>query len=143
MKALERTHGWIWLFRHQPLTIRLLAAAAGLLTVAAAFAAPAEADPNADDDFIDALNHAGIDFGEPGNAMAVGAVHLPDARPAGRQLRRGRGKRPEAAACHRRWPRCSPRSRFRSYCPAEMANMASGNLSGGCQACRDRRRDAL
>ena len=77
MKALAaRTQRWIWLFRHQPLTIRLLAGAAGLLTVAAAFAAPAEADP-ADDNFIDALNHAGIDFGEPGNAMSVGQSICP------------------------------------------------------------------
>ena len=76
MKALARTHQWIWPFRHQPLTIRLLAAAAGLLTVASAFAAPAEADGNGDD-FIDALNHAGIDFGEPGNAMAVGESICP------------------------------------------------------------------
>ena len=93
---------WTWLFRHQPLTIRLLAAAAGLLTVAAAFAAPAEADPT-DDDFIDALNHAGIDFGEPGNAMAVGN---PSARcspsraatsPAAATSIRRRGMSPEMA----------------------------------------------
>src|ERR1700739_1557928 len=76
MKALQRAQDWIWLFRYQPLTIRLLAAAAGLLTAAAAFAAPAGADP-ADDHFIDELNHAGIDFGEPGTAMALGQSICP------------------------------------------------------------------
>jgi hypothetical protein len=129
MKALRRAHRWIWLFRHQPLTIRLLAAAAGLLTAAAAFAAPAQADPN-DDRFIDALNHAGVEFGEPGNAMAVGQSICPMlAQPGGNFA---------AAASSVTNRGLSPRMAqmfttiaIQMYCPEEMANIASGNLSSG------------
>lgn len=128
MKALPRTHHWTWPFRHQPLTIRLLAAAACLLTVAAAFAAPAEADP-ADDSFIDALNHAGIDFGEPGNAMSVGQSICPMlAQPGGNfaaavQRVRGSGLSPGMA-------KMFTTIAIQMYCPSMMTNIANGNLSG-------------
>ncbi|OBH45166.1 hypothetical protein A5690_01825 [Mycobacterium intracellulare] len=128
MKALARTHQWIWVFRHQPLTIRLLAAAAGLLTVASAFAAPAEAEGNGDD-FIDALNHAGIDFGEPGNAMAVGESICPMLSQPGGSFAAaassisGRGMSPQMASMF-------TTIAIQTYCPQEMANIASGNLSG-------------
>jgi hypothetical protein len=128
MKALERTQDWIWLFRHQPLSIRLLAIAAGLLTAAAAFAAPAEADPN-DDNFIDALNHAGVEFGQPGNAMAVGESICPMiAQPGGSmaaavQRVRGAGLSPAMAQMF-------TTIAIQTYCPTEMANIANGNLSG-------------
>jgi hypothetical protein len=129
MKALARKRGWPWLLRHQPLTIRLLAAAAALLTVAAAFAAPAEADANADDNFIDALNHAGIDFGQPGNAMAVGESVCPMlAQPGGSfagavtSIRR-RGMSPAMAQMF-------TTIAIQSYCPDAMANLANGNVSG-------------
>jgi uncharacterized membrane protein AbrB (regulator of aidB expression) len=130
MKALARTQEWIWLFWHQPLTIRLLALAAGLLTAAAAFAAPAQADPAADDHFIDALNHAGIDFGEPGNAMAVGQSICPMlAQPGGNFA---------AAAASVTHQGLSPQMAklfttiaIQMYCPEEMANIASGNPARG------------
>jgi Protein of unknown function (DUF732) len=128
MKALQRAQDWIWLLRHQPMTIRLLAAAAGLLTAAAAFAAPADADPN-DDSFIDALNHAGVDFGEPGNAMAVGESICPMiAQPGGSmaaavQRVRGSGLSPAMAQMF-------TTIAIQMYCPTEMANIANGNLSG-------------
>lgn len=129
MRALARPGQWIWMFRHQPLTIRLLAAAAGLLTAAAAFAAPAEADP-ADDNFIDALNHAGIDFGEPGNAMSVGQSICPMlAQPGGNFAAVAasvshRGMSPQMA-------RMFTTIAIQTYCPDEMANVMSGNLAGG------------
>lgn len=128
MKALQRTQDWIWLFRHQPLTIRLLAAAAGLLTAVAAFAAPAEADPN-DDSFIDALNHAGVEFGEPGNAMAVGESICPMiAKPGGSvaaavQRLQGSGLSPAMAQMF-------TTIAIQTYCPEEMANILGGNVSG-------------
>jgi hypothetical protein len=128
VKALARTHQWIWVFRHQPFTIRLLAAAAGLLTVASAFAAPAGADGNGDE-FIDALNHAGIDFGEPGNAMSVGESICPMlSQPGGNFAAAassvaGRGMSPTMA-------RMFTTIAIQTYCPEEMANIASGNLSG-------------
>ncbi|OBH88767.1 DUF732 domain-containing protein [Mycobacterium sp. E2989] len=127
MKALARTNRWIWLFRNQPLTVRLLAAAAGLLTAASAFAAPAGAD-NPDDNFIDALNHAGIDFGEPGNAMSVGQSICPMlAQPGGNFAAAassvsGRGMSPMMA-------RMFTTIAIQTYCPEQMANLASGNLS--------------
>lgn len=129
MKALARTQSWVRLFRHQPLTIRLLAAAAALLTVASAFAAPAEADPNADDNFIDALNHAGIDFGQPGNAMAVGEsicpmLAQPGASFAGAVMSiRRRGMSPAMAQTF-------TTIAIQSYCPDAIANLTSGNVSG-------------
>ena len=130
MKALAAgTRRWIWLFLHQPLTIRLLAGAAGLLTVAAAFAAPAEAD-QADDNFIDALNHAGIDFGEPGNAMSVGQSICPMlARPGGNFAAAAasvshRGMSPQMAQMF-------TTIAIQMYCPEEMANIASGNPIAG------------
>ena len=128
MKALARTHRRIVLFRHQPLTIRLLAAAAGLLTVAAALATPAEADTN--DDFIDALNHAGIDFGEPGNAMAVGQSICPMlAEPGGNFAAAAasvsnRGMSPQMAQMF-------TTIAIQMYCPEEVASIANGNLTGG------------
>ncbi|OBI11242.1 hypothetical protein A5712_09690 [Mycobacterium sp. E2327] len=131
MKALTaETQRWIWVFRHQPLTIRLLAATAALLTVAAAFAAPAEADPAADDAFIDALNHAGIDFGEPGNAMSVGESICPMlAQPGGNFAAAAatvshRGLSPQMA-------KLFTTIAIQSYCPQEMANIASGNPAAG------------
>lgn len=128
VKALARTHQWVWVFRRQPFTIRLLAAAAGLLTVASAFAAPAGAEGNGDD-FIDALNHAGIDFGEPGNAMSVGESICPMlSQPGGNFAAAassvaGRGMSPMMA-------RMFTQIAIQTYCPEEMANIASGNLSG-------------
>ncbi len=129
MRSLATTQR-IGLFRHQPLTVRLLAAAAGVVTVAAAFAAPAEADPATDDSFIDALNHAGIDFGEPGNAMAVGESICP-------MLTEPGGNFAEAAASvsHRGlspgMAKMFTTIAIQMYCPQEMANIASGNpLSG-------------
>jgi Protein of unknown function (DUF732) len=128
MKALAKAQHWIWLFRHQPLTIRLLATAAGVLTAAAAFAAPAEADP-ADDNFIDALNHAGIEFGEPGNAMAVGQSICPMlAQPGGNFAGAvagvsHRGMSPQMA-------KMFATIAIQMYCPEEMANITSGNLHG-------------
>jgi Protein of unknown function (DUF732) len=131
MKALAAgPQRWSCVFRHQPLTIRLLAVAAGLLTAAAAFAAPAEADPTADDNFIDALNHAGIDFGEPGNAMSVGQSICPMlAKPGGNFAAAAasvtnRGLSPGMA-------KMFTTIAIQMYCPQEMANIASGNPAAG------------
>jgi hypothetical protein len=129
LKALARTNRRLWLLGHQPLSIRLLAGAAGIVTAAAAFAAPAGADP-VDDNFIDALNHAGIDFGEPGNAMAVGQAICPIlAEPGGNFAAAaarvsGRGMSPQMAQMF-------TTIAIQMYCPEEMASIANGNLTGG------------
>jgi hypothetical protein len=128
MKAPVIAQRWIRLYRHQPLTIRLLAMAAALVTAAAAFTAPAEADP-ADDDFIDALNHAGVEFGEPGNAMAVGQAICPMlAQPGGNFAAVAasvshRGMSPQMA-------RMFTTIAIQVYCPQEIANLAGGNVHG-------------
>src|ERR1700735_2527930 len=67
---------WMSQLNNQPLTARALIGVGCLLTAATAFSATGEADPN-DDNFIDALSHAGIEYGEPGNAMAVGESICP------------------------------------------------------------------
>ena len=78
---------------NQPLMVRVLVGVGCLITVATAFSIPGGADPS-DDNFIDALSHAGIEYGEPGNAMAVGQSICPMLAAAWRQLRRrGVGRR--------------------------------------------------
>ena len=128
MKAVGAAHGWVGMFRHQPLTVRVLAGVAGLLTVAAAFGSPpAEADANQDDGFIDALNHAGVDFGQPGNAMAVGESICPMlAQPGGSFAGavtsvRHQGMSPAMAQMF-------TTIAIQSYCPQVMTNLASGNM---------------
>ena len=117
------TQRWTW-----------LAAAAVMLTAAAAFAAPARAD-RTDDNFIDALNHAGVDFGEPGIAMSLGQSICPMlAQPGGSFAA-------AAASIGRHGVSAQTAQTFttiaiQTYCPDEMANIANtantanGNLSG-------------
>ena len=83
-----------------------------------------------DDNFIDALNHAGVDFGEPGNAMAVGQSICPMlAQPGGSFAAAAssishRGMSPGMAQMF-------TTIAIQMYCPSMMSNIASGNLSGG------------
>jgi Protein of unknown function (DUF732) len=127
MKALARTRKIVWLYSHQPLTIRMLAATAGILTAAAAFAAPAEAD-QVDDNFIDALNHAGVNFGEPGNAMSMGqSVCSMLAKPGGniaaaaQQIRGSNGMSSGTA-------KMFATIAIQMYCPTVLADLASGKM---------------
>ena len=129
MKALARTHRWIWLFRYQPLPVRLLAAAAALLTAAAAFAAPAEAN-QVDDAFLGALRNAGVNYGEPGNAVAMGQSICPMlAQPGGNfaaaaeRVRGNNGMSPQMADMF-------TQIAISMYCPSLMAGVAGGNTSG-------------
>lgn len=128
MKALGKVHRWIWEFRYQPLTVRLLAAVAGILTAAAAFAAPAEAAP-IDDSFIGALKNAGINYGEPGSAVAMGQSICPMLEQPGGNFAaaaakvRGDGMSPQMADMF-------TRIAISMYCPTMIADVADGNLSG-------------
>jgi len=128
MKALARTRRGIWLFRHQPLAIRLLAGSAGLLTAAAAFAAPAEANP-VDDNFLGALTNAGINFGHPGGALTLGQSICPMlAKPGGSFVSavervKGNGMSPDMAGMF-------ATIAIQAYCPSMIGNIASGNFSG-------------
>jgi hypothetical protein len=127
MNALARAQEWVWLIRHQPLTVRLMTGAAGLLAVGGLFAAPAGAD-STDDNFIDALNHAGVNFGEPGNAMAVGQSICPMlVKPGGSVA---------AAVANVAHKGLSPQMAkaftviaIQTYCPQEIASLSHGNLS--------------
>ena len=113
---------------NQPLAVRVLIGLGCLIAVATVFSIPGGADPN-DDNFIDALSHAGIEYGEPGNAMAVGQSICPMlAAPGGSFAAAAsgvahRGMSPQAA-------RMFTTIAIQTYCPDEMANLISGNRSG-------------
>jgi hypothetical protein len=128
MATLEMAHNLIWRLNNQPLAVRLLLGAGCLITAAAMFSAPVEADPH-DDDFIDALSHAGIEYGEPGNAMAVGQSICPMLAQPGGSLAAAasgishRGMSPQMAQMF-------TTIAIQTYCPEEMANILGGNVSG-------------
>jgi hypothetical protein len=128
MATLENAHNLIWRLNNQPLAVRLLLGAGCLITAAAMFSAPVEADPH-DDDFIDALSHAGIEYGEPGNAMAVGQSICPMlAQPGGSFAAAAsgvshRGMSPQMAQMF-------TTIAIQTYCPEEVANILGGNVSG-------------
>ena len=131
MATLEIAHNLIWRLNNQPLAVRVLLGAGCLITAAAMFSAPVEADPH-DDDFIDALSHAGIEYGEPGNAMAVGQSICPMlAQPGGSFAAAAsgvshRGMSPQMAQMF-------TTIAIQTYCPEEVANILGGNVSGSQQ----------
>jgi Protein of unknown function (DUF732) len=128
MTTLSIRRNWISLLANQPLTVRVLVGAGFLITAAALLSPPADADPN-DDNFIDALSHAGIEYGEPGNAMAVGQSICPMlAQPGGSFAAAAsgvahRGMSPQLAQMF-------TTIAIQTYCPEEMANILGGNVSG-------------
>lgn len=103
--------------RHQTLTLRLLAASAGILS-AAAFAAPAQANP-VDDAFIAALNNAGVNYGDPVDAKALGQSVCPILAEPGGSFNTAVASVVARAqvACPRTWRKPSPVSRFRCTAP--------------------------
>jgi hypothetical protein len=128
MKALATTQRWIWLFRHQPLTIRLLVAAAALLTAAAAFAPPAEAN-QVDDDFVAALSKTGVHYGDPANAVALGQSVCPMLAKPGGTLAAAVSK-VEGGGISGGMAGMFTQIAIQMYCPQVMGDLASGNLSG-------------
>jgi hypothetical protein len=116
---------WIPRLSNQPLAVRALIGLGCLITIATVLSIPGEADPN-DDNFIDALSHAGIEYGEPGNAMAVGQSICPMITAPGGSFAAAasgvahRGMSPQAA-------RMFTTIAIRTYCPDEMANLLGGN----------------
>jgi Protein of unknown function (DUF732) len=128
MEAFARTRRWIWLFRQQPLSIRLLAAAAALVTAAAAFAAPAEAN-QIDDDFIAALNRAGVHYGDPANAMSLGQSICPMLAKPGGTFAAAVAK-VQGGGISAGMAEMFAQIAIQMYCPQVMGDIASGNLSG-------------
>jgi Protein of unknown function (DUF732) len=128
MATLEIARDWIWRSNNQPLTVRLLLGAGCLIAASALFSAPVQADPH-DDDFIDALSHAGVEYGEPGNAMAVGQSICPMLAQSGGSFAAAasgvshRGMSPQMAQLF-------TTIAIQTYCPEEMANILGGNVSG-------------
>ena len=128
MATLEIARDWIWRSNNQSLTVRLLLGAGCLIAASALFSAPVQADPH-DDDFIDALSHAGVEYGEPGNAMAVGQSICPMlAQPGGSFAAAAsgvarRGMSPQMAQMF-------TTIAIQTYCPEEMTNILGGNVSG-------------
>lgn len=128
MATLEIARDRIWRSNNQLLTVRLLLGAGCLIAASALFSAPVQADPH-DDDFIDALSHAGVEYGEPGNAMAVGQSICPMlAQPGGSFAAAAsgishRGVSPQMAQLF-------TTIAIQTYCPEEMANILGGNVSG-------------
>jgi hypothetical protein len=119
---------WRLLLGNQPLTVRALIGIGCLITVATAFSAPGEADPN-DDNFIDALSHAGIEYGEPGNAMAVGQSICPMvAQPGGSFAAAASGV--SRRGMSPRLAKMFTTIAIQTYCPEEMANLMGGNAPG-------------
>ncbi len=128
MATLDIRRNWIAFLAGQPLTVRVLVGAGFLISAAALLSPPVDADPN-DDNFIDALSHAGIEYGEPGNAMAVGQSICPMlAQPGGSFAAAAsgvshRGMSPQIAQMF-------TTIAIQTYCPEEMANILGGNVSG-------------
>src|ERR1700752_4332571 len=128
MATLGISRNVILSLNNQPPSVRFLLGAGCLITASAMFSAPVEADPH-DDDFIDALSHAGVEYGEPGNAMAVGQSICPMLAQPGGSLAAAasgvshRGMSPQMAQMF-------TTIAIQTYCPEEMANILGGNVSG-------------
>lgn len=113
--------------RHQTLTLRLLAASAGILS-AAAFAAPAQANP-VDDAFIAALNNAGVNYGDPVDAKALGQSVCPIlAEPGGSFNTAVASVVARAQGMSQDMAQTFTSIAISIYCPSVMADVASGNL---------------
>jgi hypothetical protein len=118
------------LWRHQPLKVRLLAAAAGLLAAAAAFAAPADASP-IDDAFIGALNNAGVNYGDPASAVALGQSVCPIlAQPGGTFNTAASSVVAAQSGMPQEMAETFTSIAISMYCPTVIADVAAGNLSG-------------
>ncbi|ETW23810.1 DUF732 domain-containing protein [Mycobacterium gastri] len=116
-------------WRHQPLTIRLLAGSAVLFTAAAAVAAPAQAGP-IDDAFIGALSQAGVNYGDAGNAVALGQSVCPIlARPGGSFNAAAATVVAGGSGMSQQMAETFTSIAISMYCPSVMSDIASGNLS--------------
>ncbi|GAB3004494.1 DUF732 domain-containing protein [Mycobacterium bourgelatii] len=122
------------LWRNQPLTIRLLTASAGVLAASAVFAAaPAEASP-VDDAFINALNNAGINYGDALNAEALGQSVCPIlSQPGGSFNKAASTVVARQSGMNQGMAEMFTSIAIASYCPQVMANVANGSLPDSLQ----------
>lgn len=102
----------------------------GLIAMAAAFAAPAQADPTTDA-FLSALNNAGIAYGNPGDTAALGRSVCPMlvepgssfASTASRITNGNNGISPMMSGLF-------TSIAIQMYCPAAVDSIANGNWWG-------------
>ncbi len=105
-----------------------LLACLGTAATAAALAAPAQADPS-DENFIGALNQAGVNFGEPANATAIGQSICPMLTQPGGSFAAA-ASRVGSTGMSPQMAQLFTTIAIQTYCPTEIANIAGGNLSG-------------
>ncbi|KZS70845.1 hypothetical protein A4G26_25310 [Mycobacterium kansasii] len=117
-------------WRHQPLTIRLLAGSAMLLAAAAALAAPAEAG-TIDDAFINALTEAGVNYGDPASTVDLGrSVCSTLARPGGSFNSAAATVVAAGTGMPKPMAQIFTSIAISTYCPQAMTDVATGNLPG-------------
>jgi hypothetical protein len=103
-----------------------LAAWAGVLTSGVVLAAPTQANP-VDDQFLSSLSNAGVNYGDPGGAVALGQSVCPMlAQPGGTfavaaSNISGHGMSPGMAQMF-------TSIAISMYCPSMMASIANGNM---------------
>nr|WP_249025736.1 DUF732 domain-containing protein [Mycobacterium intermedium] len=116
------------------MTIRLLTASAGILAASAVFAAaPAEASP-VDDAFLNALNNAGINYGDPVNAEALGQAVCPIlSQPGGSFNKAASTIVARQSGLNQGMAEAFTSIAISMYCPQLMANVANGTLPDSLQ----------
>lgn len=107
--------------------VRALAVSAGVIVAAATLAAPASGDP-ASDAFLSALNNAGVNYADPGSAVAMGQSICPMlVEPGGSfastasSITGNNGLSPMMAGLF-------TRIAISMYCPSMMASLANGEM---------------
>lgn len=128
MRVLQNCRMWISRARHQPLPIRVLAACSGLLTVAAALTAPAEAEADSiDNAFLAALDGAGVNYGDPASTVSLAQSVCPTLAKEGEtfatvaQSVTGRGISPGMADMF-------TAIAIQMYCPSAIASIEKGQM---------------
>ncbi|MUL83556.1 MULTISPECIES: DUF732 domain-containing protein [unclassified Mycolicibacterium] len=100
---------------------------AGVVAVALALAAPAQADPT-DDSFLNALNNAGVGYGDPNATVALGQDVCPMLVEPGKnfasvasQMRGDGGMSPQMASFF-------TGIAIQMYCPQMMSSISDGSI---------------
>jgi hypothetical protein len=113
--------------RRQPRAVRTLVVSLGVIAAAAVLAAPAYADPGGDA-FLSALSSSGVNYGDPGSAVAMGQSICPMlVQPGGSfastasSITGHNGMSPAIAGLF-------TSIAISMYCPSMMASIASGNI---------------
>lgn len=116
--------------RMPSLAVRSLTVSAGVLTAAALWAAPAQADPIGDS-FLAALTNAGVNYSDPGATQSLGQSICPMlAQPGGTfasvatSMAGSNGMSPQMAALF-------TSIAISMYCPTMMSSLANGNWANG------------